>query len=239
MAAIDISKWKRNPSKIQSYFNTNKDVVTVTADLEVYFPERYITRELAFLDTDVRVISLYCIKDKQDNYAITRAPIFVRLTPSNIEEIKLEDSLKNYRVLTFPKGTVYTPNVNCIVRDNFVYNLFDEFYLKGNIPFYLEYTDLPEIFAEAKAYTNTGIGEDLLAYEFISSVVTRVKKDKTKYIRHSKDKHDTVYVGLNDIYFSYNNTGAKLFGNYLTYGINSAIIDKEEKTSDSTKLLRS
>ena len=56
-----------------------------------------------------------------------------------------------------------------------------------------------------------------------------------------KDKDGSgkpVYVGLNNIYYSLDNTTAKLVGGYFGYGITVALIDKEKDTTTVSQILR-
>lgn len=238
MASLQLQNLKRNNKKVKSYFTTSKNITSTTEDISIVFPARYINKKLAYIDTEIKVIGIFAVIDKNNNYATVSAPIFLTLTPSTKELITINDNLKDYYQLTFPKNTVVIPNTNCIVRDNFIYDLYDEFFSYGKIPFYLDYNDVSNLFSKAKEYTKTSIGNDMLAFELFASVITRSSKDKTKFLRHMKDKSNYTYVGIKDMIYSYNNTGAKLFGNYLAKGINSAIVENETRSSKTTEILR-
>lgn len=238
MASLQLQKLNHNAKKVSSYFITKNNVTTTTEDISIVFPSRYLKRKLAFIDTDIRVLGIFAIIDKKNNYGVSLAPIFLHLTPSLIRDIKVDDALVEYKALDFPKGSTVIPYTNSIVRDNFVYELFDEFINKAHVPFFLTYDDTAKLFAESKEYTGKGFGSKLIGFEFMTSVIARDAKDKTKFLRHCVNKNNVAYVSISDMIYSYNNTGAKLFGNYLAEGINSAIVDSETRSSKTTEILR-
>lgn len=238
MALFQPHSLNRNSKKISSYFVTNNNIVSTKEDIVIIYPKRYVDIGLAFAEEDIRVIGIFAIIDKQNNYATCSAPIFLTLTPSNIDTIEVNDKMKDYIRLTFPKDTVVISNTSCIMTDNFLYEMFNDFYSYARIPFFLNYDDVSMLFSNVKEYTGASLGNSMLTFELIASVMARQSKDKRKFLRFSKDKEDVSYVGLKDVIYSYNNTGAKLFGNYLAEGINSAIIEDETRSSKTTEILR-
>ena len=123
-----------------------------------------------------------------------------------------------------------------------MYDIFDEFFVQGNVPWYLNYDDLSNIFIESKKYANSNIGSDPLAFEILSSIVTRSSEDKKVYYRHlitsGNNKIKPDYVGLNNPYYSFDNTGAKLIGSRFGAGLNVALVEPEKKTSATSQILR-
>lgn len=242
MESLQISKLKRNARKLENSIKVTGDITKAVEDVYVVFPERYINRNLATIDTEIKVVSCYALLDNKNNYAVVNAPIFQTLTPTNINTIDIDGD--KYKILEFDANTVMIPNNSCIVRDSFLYDIFDEFFVKGNIPWYLNYEDLSDIFAQAKTYANSNIGSNPLIFEILTSVISRSPKNKKIYFRDiatssNKDKITPEYVGLNNPYYSFDNTGAKLIGSRLGAGLNVAIVEPETKTSATSEILRS
>ena len=239
MSTLQLDKLKRDPKKIASYLVTKNDITSTKEDLYIYFPSRFITKKLAFIDTDIRAINIFAIVDNKNNYAVASAPIIVRLSPAKVDTVKLENDIcKEYKQLYFPKDTVVIPNTLCVKQDSFVYDMYDELINNANIPWYLNYEDVASLFNKSKEYFGKALGTNLLAFELMASVITRSAKDKRVFLRLAKNQEDYTYVGIKDIIYSYNNTGAKLFGNYLAAGINSAILENEDTSSSLTDILR-
>lgn len=242
MENLPINKAVRNPKKIMDKVKVNGDITTALDDLYIIFPERYINRKLAYIDSEINVLSCYVLMDNKYNYAVVNAPIMQVVTPSNINTVDINDD--KYKILEFQKDGVIIPNNTCVVRNEFLYDIFDEFFIKGNIPWYLSYEDISNIFEKAQTYANSNIGNNPLIFEILTSVISRSPKNKKVYIRHivtesTKGKIIPNYVGLNNPYYSFDNTGAKLIGSRFTAGLNVAIVEPETKTSATSDILRS
>lgn len=242
MENLQINKLVRNSKKIMDKIKITGDITTALDDLYVIFPERYINRKLAIIDSEITVLSCYAILDNKNTYSVVNAPIMQVLSPSNINTIDLNGD--KYKILEFQKGTVMLPNNTCVVRNEFLYDIFDEFFIKGNIPWYLNYEDISNIFEKAQTYANSNIGNNPLIFEILTSVISRSPKNKKVYIRHlvtesTKGKLIPTYVGLNNPYYSFDNTGARLIGSRFTAGLNVAIVEPETKTSATSEILRS
>lgn len=239
MEQFDISSLKRNSEKISTHFEVKNGITTVKNNVVVIFPEHFINAKLCQLGTTVNVLSLYAIVDEDDNYAVCSAPIIQTLTPSVIKDIGINGV--NYKALVFNKDSVFLPNNNLIVRDDIIYNIVDELFIKGFVPWYLNYEDMGNLFIKSKQYTGNGIGNDPLTFEILASIVSRLSSDKKIYYRHKKDndKSDPEYVGMNNPYYSFNNTGARLIGSRFGAGLNTALVEPETKSSATTEILTS
>lgn len=240
MTTISIERLKRRPEIIKSKFKLSKNMTITSDDLMVIFPTRFINKELCFIGDIVRVIGIYAVIDMQNNYSVTNTPIMHTLVPNNISDIEI-DNVK-YKLLTFDENSIFMPNNDLIVSDSFIYNLFEELFLNGNIPWYLNYNDLSDVFKESKRYAGSNIGNDNMAFEILTAIVSRSQLDKKIYFRQTLDKvkpdSKLEYVGLNNLYYSFDNTGAKILGSYFGDGIVAALVDHEKKTSTTAEILR-
>lgn len=234
--SFDINGLKRKPSSFQSTFKEKDNSTITTEKIYVLFPERYINRELASIAVNfVKVLGIYAIVNDRKEYTVVNTPIYHELLPQSTEVVDIDG--KNYVMCGFDKGCVFLSSNDLIIMDSFVYELFAEFFLQGNIPWYLDYMDIVNIFRQSKQFTNTSLGDDLVTWETLTSLIARYSSDKTKYHRQTLDKPYS-YVGLNDIRYGYDNTGARIIGGYMKEGIVTAIIDKEKETSDTSRILR-
>ena len=238
MDKINVSGLKRNPDVIKSYFKKIKNTIIVTEDITVVFPERYGNRDLAQIGSTVDVMSIYAILDSKKNYAIVNKLIMQNLSPYNITDISIDNKI--YKELHFNAGDVFMTNTTLVKTNTLIYNVFDEFFTKGNIPWFLSYDDLSDILIASKEYTGSDIGKNPIAVEILASLIARNPDDKTQYYRTLKEhkKILPVYTGLNNIFYSFDNTGAKLVGGYFGQGVPNAIVVPETKSSEVTKILR-
>jgi hypothetical protein len=77
--------------------------------------------------------------------------------------------------------------------------------------------------------------------EIITSMVAKDPNNKQIYFRQVHDNKNIKpeYVGLSDIYNSYNNTGSRLIGGYFSYGITTSLVSPEKESSTVSKILMS
>jgi len=243
MLELDINKLKRNDEIIKSYFKVVGDITLTTKDIKIMFPSRYVNRGLASLGTTVKVLSIYAVIDTEnDIYSVCVAPIIQPVLPYNISEITINGDL--YTILDFKEGDVVIPNNNLVVSDGFMYELYDEFYIKGNIPWFITYDNVSNLLTETNLYAGSNIGSNMLTFEILAATISRDMYDKDKPYRLSinsnKDKDkQPAYVGLNNIIFSYDTTVAKLVGGYFGYGVTVALVSPEKTTSNISDILRS
>ena len=81
--------------------------------------------------------------------------------------------------------------------------------------------------------------------EFIASMISRSKEDRTKYIRLFADSYDDVklekvdFVPLKSVFYSVSSTLNKIAGSYFTDGVTSALVQKSEKAEKIERIIRS
>jgi len=239
MESLNTSGLKRNPDAIKKCFKTIGGSIIATKDIRLIFPERYINKNIATVGSTVRVVSIYAILDNEGNYAVSNVPVMVELTPSNIGEIEASGINK---VCYFEKDSVFAPKNTLIKDDKFLYDLFDEFIINGNVPAFMNYEDISNIIAQARKYAGQGIGDNPVAMEILASIISKSKENDEHYMRQFiKNKGNNTkikYIGLKNLYHTFDNTISKLVGNYYSTGVTTAILDKEEKTTNIEEILR-
>jgi len=228
MDYIDTNALKHNPEVFKKYFIVKDNMTIVTEDIRIIFPERWLNKELAIIEDSVKVIGLYGIIDSKDNYVMSVAPIYQDIEANMVSDAICSDGVL-YKVLTIEANTVLINNNNLVVSDNIIYYIFDEFLIKANVPWYCSYDVLPDILAESLLYCDSHIGDNRIMFEVLAAMIAR-GEDKTVYFRHKLENKPN-WVALNNIYYSYKNTGAKLIGGYYGYGISSAIINPEKEAT--------
>ena len=237
MEADELRQLKRNPDIFKTYFSASKDNVITKENISVMFPSRYINKQVAALGNTVNVLAIYAILDDYNNYCVVNTPIIQTLAPAVIADTNIDGI--DYKILYFNKNDIFLTTNTLIVRDSVIHPVVEEFFLQGKIPWFLNYNDLASMFIESKKYTGNGVGLDPLPFELLTSIVSRNPDDKKEYYRTCSSKHSVpYYIGLNNPFYSFNNTGAKLIGNRFGTGLNTAIIEKERETALTTSILR-
>jgi len=236
MDNLNIAGLKRNPDAIKSAFKKVGDSLIVTKNLRVIYPDRYNNIGLSILGSTVRIISIFAIVDDNGNYAVANLPIFLDLTPTNVSEIAVGANIN--KVLHFEEGSVYTENSNLVIDDRFLYDIFNEFYIGGKIPWFMNYDDAISMLARTNKYAGSTLGDNPITMEILGAVIARFNKDKKVFYRQTDMKQNPDFVGLMNIYFTFDNTVSKIAGSYMSQGITSAIINKEDETTKIEEVLR-
>lgn len=243
MQQFNIKNLKRRPDIIKSCFKIIGKSIVLNKDLNVVFPTRYINRRLAYMGDTVNVLGIFAIIDENNNYAIMNIPSMIELTPSMSNEVNIDDD--PYMLLEFNQNDVFTCNTSLLQEDGFIYDLFDDFFIQGNIPWYLDYEDLSNILILSQKYAGSRIGNNPLGLEILTSIAARVKTDKTVFYRTLSKNIDTMkkekpsYVALQNIFYTFSSTLAKTSGSYYKDGIVSAIVNKEKKKNQLEVILTS
>lgn len=242
MDKLNTALLKRRPDVFKSYFKRINNITVTNEDIRMLIPERYINKEFIFMGSNTRVLGVYALLDDNNNYCVVTTPIFQDVNPVNITDIMVNNEL--YKVLHFHKDDVFISNNIMVKSDNFIYDMFDEFYIKGNIPFFLNGDDVSDLFLEADKYAGSNVGRNPLTFEILTAVISRDPKDNAEFIRRKikkesdKTELNPVYVGLNNIYYSFDNTAARTIGGYYGSGVVTAIVNPETSPTIVADLLR-
>ena len=166
----------------------------------------------------------------------------LRITPTSTLRIKIDGT--DYIEFVFNPGDTLTPSTQLVKTDTLVFRIYDEIISKGNVPWYLGYNDLGRIFDTARYHAGANIGTNSEVTELIMSLISRNKKDRTKYYRTVINKLEDLettppaFIPLRSVIFGATNTTNKLAGNYFDIGLKSALVSPAERTERIEELLR-
>lgn len=240
---IRIESLKRDPDRIKSYLKIIKTSTVTTQPLRMIFPTRYEEIGLAKIDMVCDVFNVTAILDNEDNYAVVIAPVIGKYLPSRVGYVMVED--EQYTCLYFEEGDTILPNNTMVASDDCIYPMFQEFYIKGKLPWYLNYEDVSNIMLETAKYADSRTGNNPLTIEILTSIMARAKENKQIYYKSTVTKRDDIfkkspsYIGVSDIRYSYDTTSSKIIGGYFKEGVINAIVAPETETSKVADLLRS
>lgn len=237
MEHISINKLKNNPEAIKSCFRISNNMTVTTKNIQIVFLESFLHKELAEIGDVVTLIGIYGIIDEDNNYATCIAPVYQKLSATKIEDATCDDG-KLYKILYIEKDEVLMESNDLVVDDNQIYFIYDQFFVKGVIPFYVSYDQLPTLLSDADIFCGTGLGNDRHVFEILSSVVAR-GKDKNVYYRNSPEfgKDRPNYTSLSNIFYSLKSSSSKIIGGYYGSGISAAILNPETESSVLENLL--
>lgn len=238
-----MSKYKRNPDLVKSMLVKNKsNQILCKVNCKIQVPVRYSTVGLGQVGLDTYVLGLFPIILESGDYTVCNVNSLVELNPSKVTIVIIDDV--EYHEFFFDKETVIVKNTMLVKRESLMYNMFSEFIFKGKIPWYVEYDDLGKLFDTSNSHAGSRINKNLEVIEFIASLITRHKDDRSKYLRNvgktysdfSLDK--LAYVPLSSIFYSVTNTVNKISGSYFNDGVTSALVNPTTKVEKIEKILR-
>lgn len=240
MEKIPFSKFKRNPELIKKQLKSTDMYITTKSKMYVLFPERYAVANLAIIDNTVKVMGILMISDTNNNYSVMLIPNYITFTPDKIEDVEIQG--KVYVRLEFEKGSIMVNNINIVESEAILFNIFDEFIIKGNTPIFLTYKDLTDLYSKAGKYCGSKINADPTAVEILVSVVCRSSNDLgTLYRNTLKTPKDLAkrpkFIKLLDVY-SFPDTLSKIGGSYFKKGLDSAIVNPSSDTTALERVVR-
>lgn len=239
---MDISKLKRDPKAIHGILKTQKDgSVVCTQPCNIYIPVSFSDHPLADIGKDTSIIGFFAIVSG-NKYGVSKAIAMMHIEPTTTNTVYIDDT--PYYEFIFEKGSRVIVSNELVKTNTLVYYLSDHIISKGNNPWYLDYTDIAEIFDSASHHAGANLAVDLAIFEMIAATRARTPKDRTKYLRHSlktQDDYanaDRVFIPLKNISLGATNTTAKLMGAYFNEGLSSALVNPATRSEKIEELLR-
>jgi len=217
---IDFDTFTRDPDHLKKILVTKDTTIYTKKDLYYLVPERFHAKNLLLLDTITKVITVGALVDVESKkYSILKSLLIVDIEPTSVGNITLQDGQK-YKLLYFPKDSIFITNTLPVKRSDFIYDLAWDMFVIGNIPIYLEYEDISDIF---KTLDQAGVRRSDLAYELMTTIIAKDPVNPKQPYRLYKGTKRPVYVGLINAKFYNSSLLAKLANGYLSKGITSGL----------------
>ena len=213
-----------------------------TEACRIQIPTRYADINIAQIGIETHVYGIFALILSDGSYSVTKINAMVHLMPRRTTTVTIEN--RDYYEFSFEANDVIVASTSLVKRDAMMYNILDEFFFQGKVPWYVNYNDLGTIFDSAKYHAGSNIADSYASIELIASLVSRSEHDLTKYYRSTiADKPDDqlpepAYNSLNDVFYSATNTLNKLAGSYFKDGVISALVTKTQTVSHLERLLR-
>jgi hypothetical protein len=235
MFVYQVNELKRNPSKLANALKQQGDSVVANDDVYILFPKRW--EKLGYLKiTDVtHLLGNFLISDSKGNSNVPYMTTQIITEPTSIESHIF--GTEEYFKLVYKKGDAIIKGSQAVQDGSLLFGLFEEYFIKGNIPPYFTYDDIFNTFINGRKYTGSNIADDPLAIAALTSMVARQKSDMSKYYRTSDIKEQPVYIGLNKVERAFSNAFAKITGNYFKKGLRSAVITDENVKTDIEQVM--
>lgn len=240
---MEISKLVRDAKRVHANLREMPDEsLVVLKPCKVYIPTRFQTTGLAEIGAETQIVGLAAIVFEDAYYAVLSVNAMVKITPSRIEKVKINNT--EYYEFHFTAGSTLTPNLNLFVNTGVLYDVYNEILASAKVPWYLSYNDLGSIFDTSGKHAGGDIAKRPEVIEIIVAKIARQPQDKNlPYALLAKTpevmaKTRASYVPVKSVIFSATNTLTKLAGSYMQHGVISAIVRPTERTEKLEAILR-
>lgn len=233
----------RNPELVKKSLVEQSDgsVVTKTG-CKIYIPERFQDRFLAEIGNYTKVIGLFAIVVGDKDYSVCNVNSMVEIKPSSINRTKFNQ--EDYIEFVFDPGSIVIATLDLVQQDVLLYRIYDELFSKGNVPWYINYEDLGNIFDTAKEFAGSHIGKNPEVTQLLVSLISRDPTNREKYYRtvveSFKDLNDKppAFIPLKSVSYAATNTTNKLAGSYFSVGVVSALVSPSDRVERIEEILR-
>jgi len=231
--------FKENKKLLKSKLKDEKDVVKVLDTVYALIPKRYSDSDLMTIGQVIKTVAVFLLIDGKNNYTLINLPLKVDLEPSIIEDVTI-DSVEFVRA-TFFKGDLLLKSRKVLKDSGFIFDMVDDFNIKGKIPLFMTPTCIVETFLKSSKYLGSNIADNPMGVEIMVAINSRLKTDIMYPVRHKnvdirKLKFtDMTYVGLGNVTHGLGTNIAKFTGRYYNDGLTSILLDEENQQTDIEK----
>jgi hypothetical protein len=239
---MDIKQLERNAAKVHACLQETPDGRLIALEeCKIYVPSRFEERGLMEHGVETYIVGIYAIVVEDKYLAVSMVNAMMRIKPSSAMKVKIRGT-ECYE-FTFDAGSTIIASLNLVKNDVLVYKIYNEILSNGEIPWYLNYSDLGKLFDTAKLHAGANVGQNSEVTELIISLIARTPEDKVKYYRTIAQDEDIIqnkpatYVALKNVQYSATNTTDKLAGSYFGDALTSALINPSSKRERLESLL--
>lgn len=235
---MDSKAFKRDRAKVLAAVKVQKDKsVVALRTVKIYVPERFVEKQLAEIGSETYILGIYAMVTEDGYFAVSRTNAMMRIRPTTINTVKFDQD--SYLEFVFEPGSVVIATTDLVASETLIYQIFDEFISKGNVPWYVDYDDLARLFESADKHAGVGLGKSAAILAMIAAAITRQRDNRARYYRHGlPEKAVPVVIPLRSITYGTTNTTSKLVGAHWNDGVDSALANPAEQVEKIEELLR-
>lgn len=238
-----IKDMKRTPGLFKTYLREENNKTFTEKDFSILFPSFYVNRNLAKIESKVELLLIVMFLDPETNqYSTLSLPIKQFFVPESVYQVQLNGA--DYYKMDFKAGEIVTPNNECVQSSDFIFDIFELFFILGKIPVYLDYVECGDLLAQAKKYAGSAAGDNVIAMHIITAVISRVLGDENKLYKEVIEKPSDInkykisYKGLNDPFYGVDSTANAIIGGHLTDNIIGSVMVPEKESSKIANILK-
>ena len=204
--------------------------------LVALIPERYKNFKFCTVEETVTTFGIFDIVVNDTDLHGLLLPNFITLAPNQIDDVTIDDI--NYIRCTFYRGDVFMTN-RTVIRNKFlVIPMFKEYIGFGNLPRFINYTNCHYLFSNVLKMANMDLKVDPAILEMVWAFLYRLKEDYRVQARYGKMDAPKDFIGLRNVSYGPDSTSAKIFGSFMSDGLNSALVNPNESSKPLEDIMR-
>lgn len=238
-----MAKMVRDAAYIKSFI---KELPTgqlfTTQPCRIQIPVRYQDRDIAYIGLENYIYGIFALISDDNKYAVSSVTAMMKICP-----VKTIQTLVNdvpYYEFYFDANSVVVETTDLVKKDILIFNVLDEFFFKGKIPWYLGYEDVAKIFDSAYDFAGSRVAENQETIELFTSIIAKDPKDRLNYYRSTINSYNDLitrpptFVPMLSVFYSVTNTLNKLAGRDFNDGVVSALVTPTEEVQRIEQLVR-
>lgn len=226
-------------AEFEKYFKTNSknEVIFTGEKLEIFIPERYKDKEMTDVTSEISTIAIFSMLVNEKitiNYFL---PTFIRIVPSSIDIVTIDD--ERYIKATLVKNDVWMINNELLCVEKVAYLIWNEFIYWGNIPKWMTYQNVLEMFQTIQEVTSLSFDVPSVVFETIVSHLARSQNNLDLQYRLTDMMEPPQFIPLHSVAHAATSVTARMIGSYFDDAINVSLLQDKGEASELEDILRS
>lgn len=235
-------KYTKDAARIKSALaKTSDGRVVARGKVKILSPTRYADKNLSTVGLDVHILGIFAWVVDDQYYAVSLINAMVPIAPTETNRVRIDG--EEFFEFCFEDGDTVIKSVDLVCTDTLTYHIYNTIFAQGNIPWYLGYEELRQIFNTAKKHADANVGTQQEVTALIVSRIARSRQDRTRDYRTVVQKpsdlvtNPPAFIPLMSVRLGATNTLTKLGGSYFSQGLTSALLHPSERPERIESLL--
>lgn len=225
---MDVTKLTRDVAAVRSTLVDRNDVLISKTGCSIVVPSTFVNKNLAVLSKKATyILGVFAMVIPSGKYCLFSFPNMCRIHPSDTRRFFHEGV--EYIQFDILPGAPALMDMNVLIQDTLIYNIYSFFVDGGVIPWYMNYLDAMTVFDLVPKYIGVNLGDNWTIIKVILSNIARQQDDRTKRYRElltdasKAHKLKPAYVQFSSILYGPKTTSAKIGGPYFDIAMLSAL----------------
>jgi hypothetical protein len=228
---------------LAQFFQHKNDQMIFTGEvLKVYVPKRYENRGLLVFGDINKVLGIFEMEvfdsslTKGSKAQGLVCPCMLSTIPSTINST-YRRGIDCY-VFEYNRNQIFLTTTTVLKQEKLAYAIFMEMLSLGNIPAFMTYDQIAFLFDKVIQTTGANLNINHSVFEMIYSHLFRDAEHTGVKYRHTDMKKPPTFVALRSVSEALTSNTSRLYGSYAVAGLDAALTDTVEYSSELENLIR-